>query len=45
MSVYDEGGAAYRRRVPLRKCPYTDVACREVWMKGWHDEQAEFMAS
>ncbi|MER9433622.1 Rmf/CrpP family protein [Mesorhizobium sp. M0618] len=44
-SVDEEGQKACRRNVPLRKCPYTDSGRRERWMKGWHDEQAEFMAS
>jgi ribosome modulation factor len=45
MSIYDQGRVAYRRNIPLHKCPYTDTACRDAWINGWYDEQAEFMAS
>lgn len=34
-SIYDEGYAAYTKRIDPRKCPYTNSAGRQAWMAGW----------
>lgn len=40
-TIYDEGRRAYLGRIDPRKCPYSDEACREAWMKGWYDAKSE----
>jgi ribosome modulation factor len=44
-TIYDEGRRAYRQGVDQRKCPYTDQARRETWLRGWEDARREFEAS
>lgn len=44
-TVYDEGRQAFMRGIDPRRCPDTDQARREAWMRGWNDPKQEFEAS
>jgi len=31
-----EGGKAYKQKIPISKCPYTDSEKKDYWEHGWH---------
>jgi len=45
MTCYEEGWTAYQQGEDARKCPYTDQARREAWLRGWHEAEQNFRES